>query len=186
MARRFARLSPTPSGPPETVGLPDDGMCLSAFLVLHPPESPRSVLLGRVDPSGPWPEAGGMDRARLERVGDRWLLPATQLLVFESPEEAGARIARELLGRSDLAMSAPRVFSEAYRRRSTSQDPHWDLHFVFDAGWGSAPLDAARGRLWKELRFVDPGALEADALGRGHEDVLALAGFPARPPRERR
>jgi len=179
--RRFARLRRQPT--PGTTEVPDDGMCLSAFLLVHPADDPRKVLLGRPAPDGPWEEAAGLDTVRLAGIGDRWVLPASQLLLFEGPAEAAERLARELLGRPDLRPGAPRIFSEAYSRPATArdrgtntQDPHWDLHFVFPTTWPGGSLDDSRGRLWRELRFLDMGATASTSIGRGHGDVLALAG----------
>jgi len=175
-ARKFARLRAEPGA--GDVEVPGDGMCLSTFLVLRSPTAPREVLVGRIDPSGPWWEVAGLDSARVTRIGDRWILPATQLLLFEGPQEAAARIASEMLGKPTMNVGLPRVFSEAYPRGSTPGDPHWDLHFVFSASWPGGALEAARGKLWKELRFVDVERTPAASFGRGHGDVLALVGLP--------
>jgi hypothetical protein len=176
--RRFTRFR-NQSGP-GYVSLPEDGMCLSAYLILRAPAKPREVLLGRIDPAGPWAEVAALDATRVSGIGDRWVLPATQLLMFESPAEAAARIARELLGRQDLALGSPAIYSEAYGRSGGPADPHWDLQFVFTADWPGGSPDASRGKLWKELRFVDVGTAPLAAFGRGHGDVLALAGYPPR------
>lgn len=176
--RRFARLRSEPAAGYAT--LPDDGMCLSAYLVLRSPSEVGHVLLGKADPAGPWWEVAALDAARLTGIGDRWMLPATQLLLLEGPEEAGHRIATEMLGRPDLVLGYPRIYSEAYSRSAGPRDPHWDLQFVFSAVWPSGSVAASKGKLWKELRFVDVGATPADAFGRGHADVLALAGIPPR------
>lgn len=152
-------------------------MCLSAYLVLRPPHAPHEVLLGRMDPAGPWFEVAAVDPPRAKGIGDRWVLPATQLLLGEAPDQAARRLGRELLGRDDLSLGSARVFSEAYLRGNGSADPHWDLHFVYLGRWAGAPPDASFGRLWKELRFVDLTSTSASAFGRGHADVLALAGL---------
>ncbi len=177
--RRFARFGAAPSA--DVVGLPDDGMCLSAYLVVRPADRPQEVLLGQLEPSGPWETAAAIDAARAKRIGERWVLPATQLLFFEGPQEAARRIARELLGRDDLPLGAPQVFSEAYRREPAPRDPHWDLHFVYVTDWPGGAPPPSRGRLWKELAFLNVGATPAAAFGRGHGDVLALLGLPPKP-----
>jgi len=123
-----------------------------------------------------------MDAERARAIGDRWVLPASQLAFFESPSDAARRIAREMLGWREPPLGEPQVFSEAYPRDSGSQDPHWDLHFLFRTVWPGTSLTAARGRLWKELRFVRPVELSSAEFGRGHGDVLALAGLPPRGP----
>lgn len=176
--RRFARLSAHPTDRLGTFGLPGDGMCLSAYLLVRPAPGSPQVLAGRADPSGPWGAAACLGADRLRSLGDRWILPATQLLFFEGPDGAARRIARELVGRTDLELLGPRVYNEAYERGPDRPDPHWDLQFVYDGLW---PGDErpSRGRLWRELRFVDVGATGPAEFGRGHADVLALAGlFP--------
>jgi len=178
--RRFARLASDPAGGPGTIGLPNDGMCLSVYLLLHPPRKPRQVLLGRLDPGGPWIRAAALGPERVARIGDRWVLPATQLLLFEGPDEAARRIATELLGRPDLRLAGPRVFSEAYARPGGPSDPHWDLQFVYDGEWPAGSPPPERGNLWRELQFVDVARTPTGAFGRAHGDVLALAGLPPR------
>lgn len=173
--RRFARLRNDVRAGYSTI--PGDGMCLSAYLVLRSATSPRQVVLGKVNPSGPWWEVAAIDEERLRSLGERWVLPATHLLLFEGPQEAARRIATEMLGRPTLNVGLPRVFSESYGRGEAGVDPHWDLQFVFSAPWTGPPPEEAKGALWKELRFVDVEKTPASSFGRGHGDVLALAGL---------
>jgi hypothetical protein len=159
--------------------LPDDGLCLSVFLVVRSRGRPQDVLLGRVDPAGPWGHVAALDPARLRALAQQWILPASQLLFFEAPDAAVRRVAAEQLGRPDLEPGSPAVFSEAYPRPGGSaRDPHWDLHFVYRTDWPGGGIDEARGRLWQELAFVDPGTLAPNQFGRGHGDILALIGQP--------
>ena len=180
-ARRFARLSARPSERRGTFALPEDGMCLSAYLVVHRVRSPGEVLLGRARPDGPWERVACLDAERLRTLGDRWVLPATQLLLFEGPDQAARRIAEEMLGDPDLAVGSPAVYSEAYPRPLGRRDPHWDLHFVYTIPWPDGRPIPSVGALWRELRFVPVGETPADAFGRGHGDVLALTGRPPHP-----
>ncbi|MGD0249809.1 MAG: hypothetical protein ABSB97_02815 [Thermoplasmata archaeon] len=178
--RRFTRLrrGSEPEGPGFYV-VPDGGMCLSVFLVIQPTGGDPRVLLGRIDPEAPWHHLGAIERSRLATIGDRWLLPASQLLFFESPEEAALRIVREHLESDPFPLVGPSVFSEAYRRpESRPADPHWDLHFIFRGRW---PSDRPpRASPWKELAFLDPVTLDAVEIGRGHADILDLVGLPPR------
>jgi hypothetical protein len=173
--RRFARLR---NGPPtgDVNPLPDDGMCLNSFLVIRSRDRPEEVLLGQLDHSAPWEEVGGLGPERKARIGDRWMLPASQLLLLESPDAAARRLAVELLGRPLESVPAPRVFSETYRRPgSTAHDPHWDLHYVYEFEWpGSAP---SRGRMWQQLEYRPVRSMPAESFARGHHDVLALVGL---------
>jgi ADP-ribose pyrophosphatase YjhB (NUDIX family) len=178
--RRFARLRPGSAPAPAGFStVPDGGMCLSAFLVIRPPGAEGRVLLGRLDPGASWSELGALDPSRVAAIGEKWMLPSSQLLLFESPEEAARRIVREQLAARPLPLEGPAVFSEAYRRPdSGSRDPHWDLHFVFRGRWTSER--APRVPVWKELAFVDLATIEGSEIARGQGDVLALAGFPTR------
>ncbi len=179
MARQFARLrrGSVPDSPDVWV-VPNDGMCLNVFLVLRPPDHPGQVLLGKVDPSAPWNDLSALGPDRIGRLLSRWILPASQLLLFESPDEGARRVAREQLGMELPELSAPHVFSEAYSRPGMEgKDPHWDLHFVYEIPW---PKDRPlRASAWKELQLVDVGRTSRKEFGRGHADVLELVGLVA-------
>lgn len=105
------------------------------------------------------------------------MIPSCHLQLFESPSEAASRIADEQLGVPGLQIGAPRVFSEAYGRADDpANDPHWDLHFVFDVEWPKGrPVHA---RPWLELRFAAVDDLPPGSVARGHEDIVRLAGGP--------
>ena len=179
MPRRFARLRPGADLPsPGYEGVPSDGLCLNVFLVFRPADAPGRVLLGKVDPSGPWEALASLGPDRISRLVDRWLLPASQLLFFESPDEAAARVAKEQLELELADLPSPRVFSETYPRPgSEGKDPHWDLQFVYDLVWpGGRPLRASP---WKELALVEVARTPRAQIGRGHADVLELVGVLA-------
>ncbi len=153
-------------------------MCLSTFVLLHPPGRPREVLLGRMDPAGPWEETASLDPERVAAFKDGWVLPACQLLFFEDPAAAARRIAEDLLGRTDIGFGLPQVFSEAYARpRTGAADPHWDLHFVYRAEWPGGDPARSKGRFWRDLQFVEVAAAPRSAFARGHDDILALVGL---------
>lgn len=180
MARRFARLrSEIPAGAAGYWTVPDDGLCLNVFLVFRPSDAPGKALLGKLDPAGAWGELAALDPARAGSLADRWILPASQLLLLESPDEAARRLARELLDLELGAVPAPRVFSEAYGRAGAeaTQDPHWDLHFVYELAWPAGrALTAAP---WKELALLEVARTPRAEIGRGHADVLDLVGLSA-------
>jgi len=154
-------------------------MCLSVFLVVEPVGRPGHVLLGRIDPTADWATVGGLDPGRVERVGRRWMLPSSQLLLFESPDEAATRIAREQLGVSLPGLAGPTVFSEAYRSAGTDGDPHWDLHFVYRAQWPGDRFPASAP--FAELEFVDLARTSRTEIARAQADVLELVGLRAAP-----
>ncbi len=134
------------AGRPHVFPLPDDGLCLSTFVLLQPKGRPREVLLGRMDPAGPWEKAASLDPARVAAFKDGWVLPACQLLFFEDPAAAARRIVVDLLGRTDIVFDPPQLFSEAYARPNAgASDPHWDLHFVYRAEWPGETPRARRG-----------------------------------------
>ena len=179
MVRQFARLrrGTVPESSDYSV-VPSDGMCLNVFLVAHAPGAPRRVVLGKVDPSAPWWELAGLGPDRIARVRDRWVLPASQLLLLESPEAAARRLARELLGLDPAPLRDPRVFSETYgRANADGRDPHWDLHYVYEFDWPFGPV--VRTSPWKELALVDVPSTPRAEFGRGHADVLELLGLVA-------
>jgi hypothetical protein len=154
-------------------------MCLSVFLVLSPPRRAGAVLMGRLDPSAPWSEIGALDPARASALGDRWMLPSSQLLFFESPEDAARRILEEQLASPPIPLRGPAVFSEAYRRAgSPAADPHWDFHFIFRGRWPSST--PPRAPAWRQLEFVEVGRTDPTEIARSQGDVLALLGLTPR------
>ena len=176
--RRFARLRRgVATDSPVTSVVPENGLCLSAFLVIRPKGVDRKVLLGHLNPDAPWSWIGALNPARHENIGEGWMLPSSQLLLFESPEEAAYRIAREQLETELPAIESSDVFSEAYPSQAHPKgDPHWDFHFVFRTRWPSA--NPPRAYPWKELAFVDLDRLRREEIARFQGDVLELAGLP--------
>jgi ADP-ribose pyrophosphatase YjhB (NUDIX family) len=177
--RRFARLRRATDPAPDAVDVPDDGMCLSAFLLVRPEGRDGEVLLGRLAPAADWARIGGLDAARVARVGDRWMLPSSQLLLGEPPTEAAARIAREQLGVTVPTLVGPSVYSEAYRRSPGPRDAHWDLHFVFHGRWPTASFPPSPA--FRELAFIDVARLPRAQIARSQGDVLELAGLVPAP-----
>ena len=176
---RFARYRPTERSirGRRFWSVPEGGVCLSSFLVLQPSTTPTTVLLGRPDPQAPWEQMATLEPAHVRSIGNRWILPASHLLEFESPADSAARILRQQLGTADLTLRGPEVFSESY---PSAIDPesgtHWDLHFVFRGDW---PSDRPpNSEAWRQLAFVDPRVLTRADIARGHADILALVGLP--------
>src|ERR1700722_1277823 len=123
---RFAR------GSENTLGLrevPTDGFCISTFLVIADPTSPKSVLMGKIDPSGPWDHLGAMFPELIQVASKGWMLPSSHLIALESPDGSARRILREQLGAENLQLSEPKIFSEVYNQRG--REDHWDLQLVF-------------------------------------------------------
>ena len=180
MTRRFARLRRAPVDPASGASeLPDNGFCLSVFLVIEPADRSGSVLMGRIDPTADWWEIGAMTRTLLQRTGERWMLPSSQLLLFESPAEAAHRVLAEQLGSPRVDLENPLVFSDPSERPGSSgRDPHWDFHFVYRGRWKSPT--APRAPAWKQLEFVDVSRTRRAEIARDQGDVLELVGLKPR------
>jgi hypothetical protein len=179
-APKVSRFRPNPPpDDPSSAAVPDDGLCLNVFLLLSDRPGSGKVLLGRIDPSAPWDHIGGMHPGRIAQIGRRWMLPARQLFLFEAPDAAAHAIARDQLELPTAELAGPTVTSEAWQRPNPAgQGPHWDLSFLYRGVWPADRL--VRAGPWLELTFHDPATLAPADVGRGHLDVLALAGYPVR------
>lgn len=166
LERRFTRFSRTTT-PPRIDEIPEGGFCLSSFVILTKVGRPNEVLLGKLDVDGPWERIGGLNSERAERNRSGWMLPASQLLYGESPQDASKRILDEQLGITDQKLEGPWVFSEVYGPKG-----HWDLEFLFSGERAEVRPHPA----WKELRFVDTTKLRREDFSRSHEDILAHLG----------
>lgn len=156
------------------------GLCLSTFLVLSEEGRPSSVLMGRMDPRAPWDHLEGLDAERIRAHSGGWVLPASHLLLRESPEASARRILDEMLRGARPSLEAPRVVSEVYTpRRFTETHNHWDLSFLFRGTLPGPPPPAEP--VWTDLAFVDLEAVPRAEFARSHEEVLELAGLTVRP-----
>ncbi|TLZ95955.1 MAG: NUDIX hydrolase [Methanobacteriota archaeon] len=164
--RKFTRFAPV-DRPMTTREIPEGGFCLSTFLVIGRTGRPSQVLMGHLNPSGPWDHIGALDQERAEVNSKGWMLPASHIMVGESPVAAAERILREQLGLPMLALNGPHVFSEVYGAKN-----HWDLEFVF---LGERD-QIAQHPAWSELAFVDVSETPRDQVARYHEDILAHVG----------
>ncbi len=123
--------------------------------------------MGKLNPSAPWEHIGALDRARAETNSKGWMLPSSQLILFESPQEAASRILTEQLSVFDQKLIGPYVFSEVYGPKN-----HWDLEFIFTGETATVPKNDA----WADLRFVDTSKARKEDIARSHEDILAHVG----------
>jgi hypothetical protein len=180
--RRFCRFSRSAEG--NEFGLrweEPGGFCLSAFLVLTEAARPASVLLGRMNPTAPWDHLGGLNPERVEAHRHGWVLPASNLLLRESPDEAARRVLAEMLGGGTATLAPARVFSEVYTPRRFPQiHNHWDVFFVYPGHWTGAP--PAAPDVWSELRFVDLTGTKRSDFARSHDEVLEAIGLPVPGP----
>ena len=153
----------------------DAGVCLSAFIVAR---KGNSILVGRPRGGNAWPEKGGYPKdlaVKLEKER-AWLLPATHLLVEESPDHAARRIAGQWVG----LLGRPRfVMVQSHIRPHSLWNPrakgkHWDICFVYELAARSVPK---RKPWWSEMRFVPLSKVRGIKMGRGHKDVLKDANY---------
>jgi hypothetical protein len=168
---RWRRETPTDPGYSQ---VPEDGFCLSVFVLVLDPVDLHRVALGHVDPTADWARLGSLQGDRLRKTADRWMLPSSHLLEFEGPNEAARRIVTEQLERPDLPLDPPEVVSDVYRRPGATA-PHWDLDFLVRTRWPEGVPLAARP--WRDLEFVDPARLSPSDVARSHDDVLRFAGW---------
>jgi ADP-ribose pyrophosphatase YjhB (NUDIX family) len=175
-ARAFSRFRADPPASGGYWPVPADGLCLSLFVLASRAEERDAFLVGRIDPAADWAMLGAMDAQRAATAAKGWMLPASHLLQYESPEEAAGRVLHEQLGLPAGPPGRLAVFSETYQSRNhLEQHRHWDLHFLRfatpPAGW--RPQHPA----WRELRYVRPGELARKEFARSHDEILELAGF---------
>src|SRR5437867_9814632 len=129
--RKFTRFAPV-DRPMTTREIPEGGFCLSTFLVIGRTGRPSQVLMGHLNPSGPWDHIGALDQERAEVNSKGWMLPSSHLMVGESPVAAAERILKEQLGLPMLALNGPHVFSEVYGAKNRSEEHTSELQSPYD------------------------------------------------------
>src|SRR5947208_16841212 len=113
--RRFSRFSKSAATAAFSVTeIPEDGVCLSAFLIVTEARDSKKVLMGHMNPKAPWDHIGALDPSRVEAHSHGWMLPSSHLIFRESADDAARRIAREQLELPDLAPPGPPVVSGCY------------------------------------------------------------------------
>ncbi len=143
-------------------------ICISSFLVSVDDEG---VLVGRIQDPVRWMSMDRIVSGEAFR-GDRWVLPATHLLMGEHPEEAARRIVDEQLGARCHDLKLWRVLSFAAPMPSRGQELHWDLCFVYTAELEVTAVPTN----FSELRRLPPSELSGDVFSRGHGEVLESLG----------
>lgn len=178
--RRFCRFTRTAEG--NEFGLRcEEGFCLSTFVILTAKGQPSSVLVGRMNPDARWDHLGGLDAKRVRELQNGWVLPASQLLFREGPDESAQRILREMLGDIGPRLAPPRVVSEVYTpRRFPDAKQHWDISFLYSGRWSGPPPSVPS--VWRDLQFVDVQTAHRSEFARAHEEVLDLVGLPVINP----
>lgn len=172
VTERWARLGP--KNRLALVHTPKAGVCLSTFIIA---KRRNSILLCRPHVHEAWETKGAFPRdwaAQLAKNG-AWLLPATHLLMEESPDHAARRITREWAG----LKGTPRFLMVQSHIRpggfwtSKVKGNHWDICFVYELNVKNGPKAKP---WWSEARFVPISNVSHMKLGRGHLDILREAG----------
>lgn len=177
--RRFCRFYRRPHGK-TGFGMnevPEDGICLSSFVILTPENARSSVLLGKLNPEAPWDHIGALDPERVKAWQEGWMLPSSHLIYLEGPQEAATRIQKEQLKIGPVPLMGPIVVSEVYTpQRHPESKQHWDLQFIFT---GTLQSDRPpESSAWRALRFIDTQDLKRTDLVRAQADILGYAGLP--------
>jgi len=169
VTQRWARIGPnTPSW---LIHTPKSGLCLSAFVIAR---KGGSILVARPRAHDAWPRKGGYPKrhaAEIEKEG-AWLLPATHLLMEESPDHAASRIAHEwagLRGRPHF-----RMVQSHLRPHPPVSQKHWDICFIYELAADESPRSRP---WWSEMRFVSKTKIRKMKLARGHRDILIEARY---------
>jgi ADP-ribose pyrophosphatase YjhB (NUDIX family) len=153
--------------------IPSGGMCLSVFLVIREKGGGR-VLMGKVNPDYEgWEHIGAISRDRLMRIADRWMLPASHLMVKEAPDAAAHRVLDEQLGLRRLPLSGPQVYSEVYDIPAANIKDHWDIEFIY---MGELDREPPNHPAWRQIAFVDADSLGDAEFARNHSDILVNVG----------
>ncbi len=180
---RWARIGPTKES--WLIHVPKAGLCLSAFVVVI--DYNNKILLGQPKEHEAWPIAGGLPKfhsKQLEKEGV-FILPATHLLMEESPDHAARRITRKWVGYTDAEPSfrevqshlRPSALWKSYLGEKRGLN-HWDICFVYSMQ--ARELPSKIKPWWSEMRFVPSSQISKLNIGRGHKDVLKEAGFLSR------
>jgi 8-oxo-dGTP pyrophosphatase MutT (NUDIX family) len=177
-SRQFARFRRQAIADRMVYTVPEDGLCISTFLLLRPKGDAGRVLVGHLNPEAAWGHIGAVDAQRAQLWSKHWMLPSSQLVYYESPQESARRIAREQLGLELKSLPSPRLMSDSEQRPDAAPgDLHWDMGFVYVLdGFSEQP---PRHPAWTELRFVEVAQTPRGEFVRSQADVLQLAGMPS-------
>jgi len=125
-----------------------------------------------------------LEPEHIAAMDDRWILPASHLLEWESPNDGAERVALEQLGLAPHRLRGPEVLSETYPSMIDPESGlHWDIDFVFRLDLPESEL--GRPPAWRELVFHPTPSLARSQIARGHGDVLALCGYSWKDDRPR-
>jgi ADP-ribose pyrophosphatase YjhB (NUDIX family) len=169
VTERWARIGP--KNPSWLIHTPYAGLCLSVFIVAR---KDGSILLGRPRLHDAWPRKGGFPKghaAQIEKEG-AWLLPATHLLMEESPDHAAGRIVHEWAGLRGTPHFS--MVQSHLRPHPPGSQQHWDICFIYELTAHHSPSSRP---WWSEMRFLPTAKIREMKLARGHRDILEEAGY---------
>jgi len=175
VTERWAQVGPKKKN--WLINIPRGGICISAFVIAS---TGKSILLGLPHANKHWPEDGGepLWRAREMEKKKSWMLPATHMLIGESPDDAAARIANEftgLKGEPKFSMVQSHTRPANVWWKTMRHIVHWDLCFVYDLKIDRVPIRLKPW--WKELRLFSREQIPSMNVGRGHLDILREGGY---------
>lgn len=156
--------------------VPPGSVCLSSFVAVN--NDRGGILAGSMDRLDIW-----LDRFFVSPTNGpsflasgKLLLPASHLLWYESPLDAGERILKEIALINDVPKEKLELVDVQSHLRPSPKDasiPHWDICVLYK-------VDSYRGTLKQPEWFRDFGFktnLKNDDFTRGHGDVLVEAGL---------
>lgn len=154
--------------------VPQGGTCLSSFLIVS---RGSEILVGKMKNPQMWIDRFfvGEKFAPVYASSGKYVLPASHLAWYESPQDAAFRVASE---QASLPSSSKEDIKLVDVQSYVSGDPdnkeeppHWDICFVYKIELG--PNTVIKTPEWfEELKFVERGKLKADHFTRGHGDIL--------------
>jgi ADP-ribose pyrophosphatase YjhB (NUDIX family) len=161
----FAVFNPSTKPPP-------GGFCISVFLIVKKNDS---VLVGKISDSETWKERWGLDVGHPERWREKWQIPATFLKIGEHPDDGVRRVWVEQLGLSDPSFSLPKILVSSGPSSVRPGTVHSDLFFVYEKEYDNGIVQLPH---FSGLHFESMSELKKLQFGRGHDEVLALCGYP--------
>jgi len=153
-----------------SVPQPRGGFCISVFLIV---KRNSEILVGKISNPERWSKNWGLDLAHPERWRDRWQIPAAFLEIGDHPNQTAERILREQLERKEFKISEPKFFVSGGESSVRPGTIHNDLFFVYEMQY---PDELVQPECFSELHFVKRPKLSELNFGRGHDEVLRLAG----------
>lgn len=155
--------------------VPPGGTCLSTFVIVN---SGNRVLVGKPTRPEHWASRFFVSEEMAPKLVENglYVLPASHLAWFESPEDAAQRVLREMLNLNIPKNRLRLLDVQSHTRGDTPENTHWDLCFVYQAELPAGMEKKIATPEWfSELTLVPKSKLKPEHFSRGHGDVLDLA-----------